>query len=94
MGLGYTARTCDSPSEGGCLITPHHHHNACVEPILSHKDIQPGTHITAIGADRIGKQELDVEICARADLCVATRVRSAPDSGGVSCVQGIHAVPT
>ena len=71
MGLGYTARTCDSPSEVAALSRLIITTTSASEPILSHKDIQPGTHITAIGADGIGKQELDVEICARADLCVA-----------------------
>jgi ornithine cyclodeaminase len=38
------------------------------EPLLTRADIEPGTHITAIGADSPGKQELDPEILRAADL--------------------------
>lgn len=38
---------------------------------LIHADwVSPGTHITAIGADSPGKQELDVDLIASADLLV------------------------
>jgi ornithine cyclodeaminase len=36
-------------------------------PLLFAHHIQPGTHITAVGADDAGKQELDPEIFAKAD---------------------------
>ena len=39
-------------------------------PILSSNAIQEGTHITAVGADTEGKQELDIEILQRASLIV------------------------
>ncbi|HCU2028559.1 TPA: ornithine cyclodeaminase family protein [Pseudomonas aeruginosa] len=41
------------------------------EPLLSADDILPGTHITAVGADTPGKQELDTRIFSRASLVVA-----------------------
>jgi len=44
---------------------------AATEPILRSRDIQPGTHITAIGSDTPHKQELDVGILAEADQVVA-----------------------
>jgi ornithine cyclodeaminase len=44
---------------------------AATEPILRSSDIQPGTHITAIGSDTPHKQELDVGVLADADLVVA-----------------------
>lgn len=34
------------------------------EPILQAEDIQPGTHITAVGADSAGKHELSAELVA------------------------------
>lgn len=37
------------------------------EPVLIANDIEDGTHITAVGADSPGKQELDPEILRRAD---------------------------
>ena len=37
-------------------------------PLLSAQDLQEGTHISAVGADSVGKQELDPEILRRADL--------------------------
>jgi ornithine cyclodeaminase len=40
------------------------------EPLLHWSDIQPGTHITAIGADSADKQELDSSIIRQADLVV------------------------
>jgi ornithine cyclodeaminase len=43
---------------------------ASQEPLLQWRDIQPGTHITAIGADSADKQELDASIIRNADLVV------------------------
>ena len=43
---------------------------ASPEPLLQWTDIQPGTHITAIGADSADKQELDPAIIRQADLVV------------------------
>ena len=43
---------------------------ASQEALLRWPDIQPGTHITAIGADSADKQELDPAIIRRADLVV------------------------
>jgi ornithine cyclodeaminase len=40
-------------------------------PLLSARDIQPGTHISAVGADGPGKQELDPEILRLAPLVLA-----------------------
>jgi ornithine cyclodeaminase len=36
------------------------------EPILFSRDLQPGTHISAVGADAPGKQEIDPEVVRRA----------------------------
>jgi ornithine cyclodeaminase len=40
---------------------------AAREPLLFASDLEDGTHITAVGADSPGKQELDPEILRRAD---------------------------
>jgi len=44
------------------------------EPLVRAEWIEPGTHITAVGSDGPGKQELDVEVLHRADLVVADRL--------------------
>jgi ornithine cyclodeaminase/alanine dehydrogenase-like protein (mu-crystallin family) len=41
------------------------------EPLLLSDDIQPDTHISAVGADSPGKQELDAAILRRAELVLA-----------------------
>jgi ornithine cyclodeaminase len=41
---------------------------AARSPLLYARDLQPGTHISAVGADSAGKQELDPEILRAADL--------------------------
>jgi ornithine cyclodeaminase len=41
---------------------------AAREPLLQEPDIEPGTHITALGADSPGKQELDPAILRSAQL--------------------------
>lgn len=38
------------------------------EPLLFARDVRPGTHITAVGADASGKQELDAEIFRKAEV--------------------------
>jgi len=44
------------------------------EPILQAADLQPGTHITAVGSDTPEKQELQAAILARADRVVADSI--------------------
>jgi ectoine utilization protein EutC len=41
------------------------------EPLVRAEWLQPGTHVTAVGSDGPDKQELDVDVLARADLIVA-----------------------
>jgi len=44
------------------------------EPLLHSKDIQSGTHITAMGSDTAEKQELDSAILKKADVVVADSI--------------------
>ncbi len=44
---------------------------AAREPLLTQSQIQPGTHISAIGADSPGKQELEAAILRQAALVLA-----------------------
>jgi len=50
-----------------CIVTC----TAARAPLLVESDIEDGTHITALGADSPGKQELDPEILRAADLVLA-----------------------
>lgn len=51
------------------------------EPLIWAKDLQPGTHITAVGADAPGKQELDPNIFQVADICVVDSKSQCLDHG-------------
>jgi ornithine cyclodeaminase len=44
------------------------------KPLLTADQIQPGTHITAMGSDTPEKQELDAKILASADVIVADSI--------------------
>jgi len=45
-----------------------------VEPLIRDSEVQPGTHITAVGSDTAEKQELESAILGRADLVVADSI--------------------
>jgi len=51
------------------------------EPLLDLADVRPGTHVTAMGADAPGKQELDPRLVARADVVVADSLSQCVDHG-------------
>jgi ornithine cyclodeaminase len=50
-------------------------------PLLRAAWLKPGTHITAMGSDLPGKQELEVAVLRRADLLVADHVGQAETQG-------------
>ena len=52
------------------------------EPILSGQ-VQPGTHITAMGSDTQDKQELDANILQHADLVVADSISQCVERGEI-----------
>ena len=51
------------------------------EPLIGADQILPGTHITAMGSDDHGKQELEAKLLAKADLVVADSVSQCVDHG-------------
>jgi ornithine cyclodeaminase len=53
------------------------------EPLLDHRYLQPGTHITAVGSDTPEKQELDARILANADLVVADSIPQCLERGEI-----------
>jgi ornithine cyclodeaminase len=52
-------------------------------PLLRADDIRPGTHITAVGSDTSGKQELDPEILGKAHLVVADSIAQCLERGEI-----------
>ncbi len=50
-------------------------------PLLSAGDILPGTHVSAVGSDSPGKQELDPEILRRASLLLVDSVAQCEKLG-------------
>ena len=51
------------------------------EPLIRADWVQAGTHITAVGADAPGKQELDEALMERADVCVVDSAAQCIDHG-------------
>jgi ornithine cyclodeaminase len=51
------------------------------EPLLYARDLQSGTHISAVGSDSVGKQELDAEILCRAALLLVDSHRQCEKLG-------------
>ncbi|MFL4557189.1 ornithine cyclodeaminase family protein [Yersinia kristensenii] len=54
------------------------------EAILQAADIQPGTHITAVGADGAGKHELTPELVAKADKILVDSREQCTEFGEIS----------
>ena len=51
------------------------------EPLIRADQVQEGTHITAMGSDVHGKQELEAELLVKADRVVADSVSQCVDHG-------------
>ncbi len=61
------------------------------KPLLHAADLQPGTHITAVGSDTPEKQELDGAILGRADLVVADSITQCLERGEIhKAIQSSH----
>lgn len=54
------------------------------KPLLTLEDLQPGTHITAVGSDMPEKQELDSRILAKADSVVGDSIEQCKTRGEIS----------
>jgi ornithine cyclodeaminase len=78
---GAEVRTAASPSEVArrcrLIVTV----TASRAPLLAAGDLEPGTHISAIGSDAPGKQELDPEILRRAALLLVDSRRQCEKLG-------------
>lgn len=59
-------------------------------PLLFGEDIRPGTHITAVGADELGKQELDATVFDRADLIAVDSLSQCLAYGDLSRARDVE----
>lgn len=59
------------------------------EPLIQADDVRPGTHITAMGSDDHGKQELAAALLGKADRVVADSIAQCVDHG--ECCHAVKA---
>ncbi len=52
-------------------------------PLLMAQDVQPGTHITAVGSDTEDKQELDSKLLKNADIIIADSIPQSKTRGEI-----------
>ncbi len=82
--LGFTVDAADEPAEvaSRCRLivtaTP------SKVPLLHLEDVHAGTHITAVGSDTVGKQELEASILGRADRIVADSLSQCRERGEIA----------
>lgn len=62
---------------------------AAREPLVREEWVGPGTHVTAVGADGAGKQELDPALLRRADLVVVDSRSQAERLGELQHAQDV-----
>lgn len=81
---GFNVSIADSPSQvaqySNLIITT----TSSTYPLLNSKDIKAGTHITAMGADAPGKQELDPYIFEKMDIIAVDSKEQCYDHGEIS----------
>lgn len=59
-------------------------------PLLFGHQLRPATHITAVGADGVGKQELDASVFAVSDLIVADSLSQCLEYGDLSKAKNLE----
>lgn len=78
---GFNITKCESPREVAqhcnLIVTT----TASTEPLLSADEIQAGTHITAMGSDVHGKQELSANLLGKADTVTCDSKTQCIDHG-------------
>ena len=80
---GWQVETCSAPGDvaASCnlIITA----TPTKTPLLTADHVKPGTHITAMGSDSPGKQELEPGILEKADLIVADSILQCRERGEI-----------
>lgn len=85
---GYDVQTTRDAAEIGpacqliVTVTP------STEPLLRAAEIGPGTHITAVGSDTVGKQELEAAILTAADRVVVDSLSQCRERGELAHALG------
>ncbi len=93
MGVDFDIHIASSPSEVA------HNCNLIVtttpseSPLLKASDIQPGTHITAVGSDTSDKQELDSDILTKAAIVIADSLPQSKSRGEIYRAVAKGAIP-
>ncbi len=81
--VGFNAEHVDDPGElvATCnlIVTT----TPSDRPLLSADHLQPGTHITAVGADTPDKQELETDMLKRAEVVVADSIAQCTQRGEI-----------
>jgi len=83
-GAGYSVQIADTTAELAATCNLIVTTTPATAPLLHWRDIQPGTHITAVGSDTPQKQELESAILANADLVVADSISQCLERGEIS----------
>jgi ornithine cyclodeaminase len=92
--LGYSAEVVASPADAArgshIVVTA----TASTKPLLYALDIEPGTHVTAMGSDTTGKRELAGDVLAKASLVVADSRNQCAERGEIhqACREGYLAI--
>jgi len=81
-----TAETLDDlVSQCNLIVTT----TSAKNPLIRGDQVKKGTHITAMGSDDLGKQELEAALLAKADLVVADSISQCGQYG--ECLHAIQA---
>ena len=73
------AETIEEAAEADIVVTT----TPSRKPVITKQHIRPGTHINAIGADAMGKQELEADLLKRAKI-VVDDIEQASHSGEIN----------
>lgn len=65
---------------------------AATAPVIQSSWIQAGTHITAVGADTLGKQELDTTLFSRAETVVVDCLAQCTEHGETANAIAVNAI--
>jgi len=80
---GLEVRVADSPNEAVAASQVVITATASNRPLITPDALHPGLHITAVGADFPGKQELDPEVLVKADMLVCDTLAQCRVNGEI-----------
>ena len=82
--VGFEVQVVDTPQEVANMCNLIITSTATKDPLLFKNDILPGTHITAMGSDVLGKRELGPGILQFADLIIADSISQCQERGEIA----------